>query len=57
MQEEPHALDVGTVDPDNMDDLMQKIADHKGCGTKGGSGKSSCGSSAGQRDLPSEIWE
>ncbi len=36
---------------------MQEIADHKGCGTTGGSGKASCGSAAGQGDLPTEIWE
>ncbi|MGO9486372.1 MAG: nitrogenase cofactor biosynthesis protein NifB [Rhodomicrobium sp.] len=34
-----------------------RILEHKGCGTGGGSGKSSCGSSAGQGDLPPEIWE
>ncbi len=28
-----------------------------GCGTKGGSGKSSCGSGAGQGDMSPEIWE
>ena len=28
-----------------------------GCGAKGGSGKSSCGSGAGAGDLPPEIWE
>lgn len=28
-----------------------------GCGTTGGSGKSSCGSSAGPDDMPAEIWE
>ena len=33
------------------------ILEHKGCGTSGGSGKASCGSSAGQGDLPPEIWE
>ena len=36
---------------------MQKIAEEKGCGTKGGSGKASCGSGAGQNDLAPEIWE
>jgi len=41
----------------SMDDLMQSVAEHKGCGTSGGSGKASCGSSAGQGDLPTEIWE
>ncbi|WP_089416530.1 nitrogenase cofactor biosynthesis protein NifB [Vitreoscilla filiformis] len=28
-----------------------------GCSTSGGSGKSSCGSSAGPEDMPPEIWE
>ncbi len=28
-----------------------------GCGTSGGSGKSSCGSSAGPDEMPAEIWE
>ncbi|MBI3901953.1 MAG: nitrogenase cofactor biosynthesis protein NifB [Nitrosomonadales bacterium] len=28
-----------------------------GCGTTGGAGKSSCGSSAGPDDMPPEIWE
>ncbi|MCC9624186.1 nitrogenase cofactor biosynthesis protein NifB [Thalassospira sp. MA62] len=36
---------------------MQQMAEHKGCGTQGGAGKPSCGSSAGQGDLPTEIWE
>ena len=36
---------------------MQRIAEHKGCGTTGGDGKASCGSAAGQGDLPAEIWE
>ncbi|MGE4483150.1 MAG: nitrogenase cofactor biosynthesis protein NifB [Acidocella sp.] len=36
---------------------MQQMAEHKGCGTSGGSGKASCGSAAGQGDLPTEIWE
>ena len=44
-----NVVDVGEV--------MQKIAEHKGCGTSGGSGKASCGSAAGQGDLPTEIWE
>jgi nitrogen fixation protein NifB len=41
----------------NIEEVMQEIADHKGCGTTGGSGKASCGSAAGQGDLPTEIWE
>ncbi|WP_174202156.1 nitrogenase cofactor biosynthesis protein NifB [Methyloceanibacter sp. wino2] len=40
-----------------MDDIMQKIAEHKGCGTSGGDGKASCGTGAGETDLPPEIWE
>ncbi len=48
---------VGSEELKSVDDVLQKIAEHKGCGTKGGSGKASCGSSAGQGDLPSEIWE
>ena len=28
-----------------------------GCGTTGGAGKSSCGSSGGPDDMPAEIWE
>jgi nitrogen fixation protein NifB len=39
------------------DALMQKIAEHKGCGTSHAGGKASCGSSAGQGDMPPEIWE
>ncbi len=40
-----------------LDDIMQKIADHKGCGTSGGSGKSSCGTSDGPDDMAPEVWE
>jgi nitrogen fixation protein NifB len=40
-----------------LDDIMQKIAEHKGCGTSGGSGKSSCGTSDGPDDMAPEIWE
>ena len=40
-----------------LDDIMQKIADHKGCGTSGSSGKSSCGTSDGPDDMAPEIWE
>ncbi len=37
-----------------LDELMQKIAEHKGCSA---SGKTGCGSKAGAGDLPAEIWE
>lgn len=36
--------------------VMQPVSS-AGCGSKGGSGKSSCGSAAGQGDLSPEIWE
>jgi len=48
--------DPGVSDK-SLDEVLQKIAGHKGCGTSGGSGKASCGSGAGQGDLPPEIWE
>ena len=41
----------------SLEALMQAAAEHKGCGTSGGSGKASCGSSAGSGDLAPEIWE
>ncbi|WP_159726229.1 nitrogenase cofactor biosynthesis protein NifB [Methylosinus sp. Ce-a6] len=48
-------IDVGQAQ--SIDDVMQKVAEHKGCGTSGGSGKASCGSGAGENDLPQEIWD
>ena len=44
------ALNVGAIA--TVDEVLQKVAEHKGCGTSGGSGKASCGSAAGQGDLP-----
>ncbi|PEQ11731.1 nitrogenase cofactor biosynthesis protein NifB [Novosphingobium sp. PC22D] len=44
----------GVVD---IADVMQKMAEHKGCGTSSDGGKASCGSSAGPADMPAEIWE
>ena len=49
------SIGVDRVKP--LDQIMQQMAEHKGCGTSGGSGKASCGSGAGQNDLPPEIWE
>ncbi|KAF2992344.1 nitrogenase cofactor biosynthesis protein NifB [Methylocystis sp. MJC1] len=46
-----------TPAPEQLDDIMQKMAEHKGCGTSGGSGKASCGTGAGENDMPTEIWE
>jgi nitrogen fixation protein NifB len=48
---------VGAADQGKLDQVMQQVAEHKGCGTSGGSGKASCGSGAGQNDLAPEIWE
>lgn len=50
-----HSFDAEAAKP--LDDIMQKIAEHKGCGAHGGSGKASCGSEASQNDLAPEIWE
>ncbi|POF33864.1 nitrogenase cofactor biosynthesis protein NifB [Roseibium marinum] len=41
----------------DLEAIMQQAAEHKGCGTDGGNSKPSCGSSAGQGDMPTEIWE
>ncbi len=55
MQQMVQPQDLTAAQP--LDALLQKAAEHKGCGTHGGSGKASCGSAAGQGDLPTEIWE
>lgn len=57
MQELSQAPVVKLVTLEPNSGVMQKIAEEKGCGTKGGSGKASCGSGAGQNDLAPEIWE
>jgi nitrogen fixation protein NifB len=40
-----------------LDQVLQQIAEHKGCGTHGESGKASCGSGAGPADMSPEVWE
>lgn len=40
-----------------LEDMLQQVAEHKGCGTSSESGKASCGSSAGPADMSPEIWE
>ena len=42
---------------EGLGELLKSIADHKGCGTSGGSGKASCGSAGGPADMAPEIWE
>ncbi|MCA6105265.1 nitrogenase cofactor biosynthesis protein NifB [Bradyrhizobium australafricanum] len=37
--------------------MVQTAAEHKGCRTSSNIGQASCGSQAGQGDLPTEIWE
>ncbi|MBC7857221.1 MAG: nitrogenase cofactor biosynthesis protein NifB [Burkholderiaceae bacterium] len=37
--------------------LLDKVAEHKGCGTSSEGGKSSCGSSDGPADMAPEVWE
>jgi nitrogen fixation protein NifB len=48
---------VGIQEIKPLGQMLQKIAEHKGCGTSGGSGKASCGSSAGPADMSPEVWE
>lgn len=57
MQQFPsvHSIPIQEIQPSA--DLMQQMADHKGCGTSGGSGKASCGTSAGPADMAPEVWE
>lgn len=54
IEHQQHSIDGASA---NLDEMMQKIAEHRGCGAKSGSGKASCGSGAGQGDLPAEICE
>ncbi len=53
--DDSYGFDLVAAEP--LDDVMQKIAEHKGCGTSSGSGKASCGSSDGPEDMAPEIWE
>ncbi len=57
MQQQEVGIDSIKKPGSSMDDVMQQMAEHKGCGTSGGSGKASCGSSGGQGDLAPDIWE
>ena len=42
----------------DLEAVMQQVAEHKGCGTTSeGTAKPSCGSSAGESEMPPEIWE
>jgi nitrogen fixation protein NifB len=43
--------------PTSLEEILQKAAEHKGCGTTSENSKSSCGSSAGPADMSPEVWE
>ena len=57
MQETSGLNGIGVEVAQPSDEIMQTMAEHKGCGTSGGSGKASCGSGAAENDLPPEIWD
>ena len=57
MQQFPGVSSVPVQEIKPTAELMQTMADHKGCGTSGASGKASCGSSAGPADMSPEVWE
>ena len=56
MEEAFQLNEFEAVKAEGLDDLLQKIADHKGCGTSGGSGKASCGTSAGPADMARRTY-
>lgn len=41
----------------SLNTLLDKVAEHKGCGTTSDGGKASCGSSDGPADMAPEVWE
>lgn len=41
----------------SLDQVLETIAEHKGCGTSSEGGKASCGSSDGPADMAPEVWE
>ncbi|MBG7618122.1 nitrogenase cofactor biosynthesis protein NifB [Herbaspirillum sp. AP02] len=48
---------VGIQDIKTLGTLLDKVAEHKGCGTSSEGGKASCGSSVGPADMAPEVWE
>ncbi len=55
MQGETAYIGIKEIKP--LDRLLDKIAEHKGCGTSGGEGKSGCGSKSAPADMPAHIWD
>jgi len=47
----------GSIKGLGLGEVLQMVAEHKGCGTTSESSKSSCGSSAGPADMSPEVWE
>ncbi|ABD89995.1 nitrogenase cofactor biosynthesis protein NifB [Rhodopseudomonas palustris] len=56
MQKLVQLLEFGAPGAKSLEEIRQQVAS-AGCSSKGGSGKSSCGSAAGQGDLAPEVWE
>ncbi len=52
-----HTAHIGIENGKPLEQLLEKIADHKGCGTSSDGGKASCGSSDGPADMAPEVWE
>ena len=56
MQKLAQLLEFGAPGMKSLDEIRQEVAS-SGCSSKGGAGKSSCGSAAGPADMPAEVWE
>ncbi|KGM41417.1 nitrogen fixation protein NifB [Aquabacterium sp. NJ1] len=48
-------IGIGQIRP--LGAPVEPVSSGGGCGTTGGEGKASCGSSGGPDDMPAEIWE
>ncbi|MGV7207120.1 nitrogenase cofactor biosynthesis protein NifB [Oxalobacteraceae bacterium A2-2] len=48
---------IGVQEIQPLARLLDKVAEHKGCGSSSEGGKSSCGSSDGPADMAPEVWE
>ena len=57
MDNQASVASIGIDQIKSVDQIMQQVAEHKGCGTSGEGGKASCGSSGGPEDMDPAIWE
>ncbi len=48
---------LGQNQTEPLEEMMQQIAEYKGCGTSSEGGKASCGSSSAPEDMAPEVWE